>query len=69
MEGSACGVMTIVACLPPGVGANSRTKRFGNYTIGSRSQSEAGFPSPGCIVCGGAGPGELVGDDADRPRK
>jgi hypothetical protein len=39
--GNACGVMTIVGCLLPGVGADSRTKRFGNYTIGSRSQSEA----------------------------
>jgi hypothetical protein len=44
--GNACGVMTIEACLPPGVGADSRTKRFGNYTIGSRSQSD-------CIVCDG----------------
>jgi len=38
--------MTIVACLLSGVGADSRTKRFGNYTIGSRNQSD-------CIVCDG----------------
>jgi hypothetical protein len=41
MVGSAWGIMAIEGRLLSGMGADSRTKRFGNYTIGSRSQSEA----------------------------
>jgi hypothetical protein len=33
--------MAIVGRLLSGVGADSRTFRFGNYAIGNRSQSEA----------------------------
>ena len=37
----AMGVGTILGRLLSGVGVDSRTFRFGNYAIGSRSQSEA----------------------------